>query len=53
MSASRGSVNLSDLSKPRKASKPADNAVPDLKRLDALAKQLDPAVIEHERKLRR
>lgn len=45
MSASRGSDNLSDLCNLRKASKPAD--------LDALAKQLDPAGIEHERKLRR
>jgi len=53
MSAFRGSDNLSDLSKPRKASNPASPAVPDLKRLDALAKQLDQGDIEQERKLRR
>jgi hypothetical protein len=56
MSAFRRSDNLSDLSKPdkaRRASVPADAAVINLKRLDALAKQLDPAEIEHERKLRR
>jgi hypothetical protein len=55
MSAFRRSDNLSDLSKPdkvRRASDPADPAVFDPKRLDALAKQLDPAEIEHERGLR-